>query len=217
MAETPVLYSFRRCPYAMRARMALISAEISLEHREILLRNKPPKMLEKSPKGTVPVLILDNVTVLEQSWDIMLWALDQQDPQSLLGTNRRFLDPTVSLVETLDGTFKTALDHYKYADRHPLPVEQYRQQGWNFLQRLNSQLSGQRNLLANQLSIADLATMPFVRQFAHVDRPWFLACGLDNLIQWLDRMIESDLFKQAMIKHPLWDFSSPENNGIKIA
>ena len=205
-SHRPVLYSFRRCPYAMRARMALIQSGIDLEHREILLKNKPPSMLEASPKGTVPVLVLPDNTVFEQSFDVMLWALQQNDPQNWLGDNNAFLKQGLPLIEQCDGAFKSALDRYKYADRHPLSAEEYRQQAMPFLTQLDELLQQNRQLLTDKITIADVAIMPFVRQFAAVDRAWFDQCGLSGLGNWLDQLIDSPLFEKAMQKHSLWQF-----------
>ena len=210
MNALPVLYSFRRCPYAMRARMALIAAEIKLEHREILLKNKPPEMLKASPKGTVPVLVLENGKVLDQSWDIMCWAIRKNDPYHWLGDEQAFLTESLALIERCDGEFKSALDHYKYADRHPLPASHYRELAMPFLRDLDQRLSTNRYLLSNRVTIADIAVLPFVRQFAHVDRGWFDQCGVEHVSNWLDDLLNSPLFSQAMQKYPLWEFERVE-------
>ena len=209
MTAPPILYSFRRCPYAMRARMALIAAEVELEHREILLKDKPPEMLEASPKGTVPVLVLEDGVVLDQSWDIVQWAITKNDPYNWLGTNHEFLTASVPLVESCDGEFKSALDRYKYADRHPLPAQHYREQAMPFLQHLDQQLKNHRYLLTDRITVADIAILPFVRQFANVDRSWFDQCGLNHLTRWLEVLLSASLFAQAMRKFPVWEFTRP--------
>ncbi len=191
----------------MRARMALIPAEVDLEHREILLKNKPPSLLEASPKATVPVLVLEDGTVLDQSLDIMRWAVLQNDPFNWLGEEQIYLIQAQPLIDRCDGEFKLALDQYKYADRHPLAAEVYREQGMAFLNDLDQRLNEHRYLLANQITIADIAIMPFIRQFANVDREWFDRSGVDRLVAWLDTLLDSALFEQAMQKHPLWEFS----------
>ncbi len=211
MAEQyPILYSFRRCPYAMRARMALRVAGIKLVHREILLKNKPPEMLSASSKGTVPVLVLDNGRVIDESWDVMCWALEQNDPENWLGDTNCWLDQSQDLVTECDGSFKQALDRYKYADRHPHSPETYRQEGLKFLNTLDGMLAEQRYLLAPHRCIADIAVMPFVRQFAHVDKAWFDQCSLENLNRWLNALLNSDLFTEIMIKRPLWESGSAQ-------
>jgi glutathione S-transferase len=188
--------------------MALIAAKVDLEHREILLKNKPPSMLEASPKATVPVLVLEDGTVLDQSWDIMRWAIMKNDPFNWLGQDQIYLARAQPLIDRCDGEFKRALDQYKYADRHPRPAQVYREQGMAFLNDLDQRLTEQRYLLANQITIADIAIMPFIRQFANVDREWFDLSGLDRLIAWLETLVDSTLFNQAMQKYPLWDFAN---------
>jgi len=191
----------------MRARMALIAAQVDLEHREILLKNKPPSMLQASPKATVPVLVLEDGTVLDQSWDIMRWAILKNDPFNWLGEDQVYLAQAQPLIDRCDGEFKRDLDQYKYADRHPHPAQVYREQGMAFLSDLDQRLTEQRYLLANQITIADIAIMPFIRQFANVDREWFDLSELDRLISWLDALMNSALFNQAMRKYPLWEFN----------
>jgi len=208
VSPSPILYSFRRCPYAMRARMALHSAQVRLEHREVLLKNKPPSMLAASAKGTVPVLVLEDGSVIDESWDVIQWALKQNDPENWLGRNQCYLAPAQQLVEECDGEFKQALDRYKYADRHPLDPEFYRDQGMPFLSKLNDILKNQSHLLDQRCTVADIAVMPFVRQFAHVDLSWFTHCGINHLNTWLQTLLQSDLFAEIMQKHALWEFES---------
>lgn len=202
--ETPVLYSFRRCPYAMRARMALQIAEIEVEHREVLLRDKPPQMLAASPKGTVPVLVVRADEVIDESFEIMKWALRRNDPDNWLGDDDRHFISALPLVSRCDGDFKEALDRYKYADRHPEPAQQYRCRATTFLLELGERLAAHRCLVADQITLADIAIMPFVRQFAAVDRPWFDDWAPPQLRRWLDTLIDSTLFGSVMQKHPLW-------------
>lgn len=188
--------------------MALHSANIEVEHREILLKNKPPAMLQASTKGTVPVLILPSGKVLDESWEVAQWALLKNDPLNWLGTGECFLKRSRILVQECDGEFKKALDKYKYADRHPLTAEVYRQQGLPFLTKLNDMLAENSYLLADRCTIADIAVMPFVRQFAHVDSDWLKSSGLDDLVRWLNCMLESDLFIDIMQKRALWKFET---------
>ena len=172
------LYSFRRCPYAMRARLGIVFAELNVELREIELKNKPAPMLAISPKGTVPVLQLSasdgtSGRVLEESQDILMWALERHDPQGLLDTD---LSRAQALIQQNDDEFKYWLDRYKYADRHPQQTQlEYRQQGEVFLQQLEQLLTEHSYLLGDRISVADIAIMPFVRQFAHVDREVFFS------------------------------------------
>ena len=203
----PLLYSFRRCPYAMRARLGLLFAEQRVELREIVLRNKPAQMLAISPKGTVPVLELaedgsSEVRVIEESREIVEWALQQNDPQSLLTTD---LVSANALIDRNDNEFKHWLDRYKYADRHPeLSQSEYRQRGEVFLQVLEQHLAENKYLLGNRISIADISIMPFVRQFAHVDQEVFYSLPYPNLQQWLRDWLEHPVFQQVMTKFQPW-------------
>ncbi len=198
MSAEPILYSFRRCPYAMRARLALHVSKTSLEHREILLRDKPAQMLEISPKGTVPVLLLPDGSVLEESLDIMRWALAQNDPEGWLnGTDE-------DLIAANDGQFKHHLDRYKYANRHDTDPAEHRAACVAQLEILESCLSGQPYLCGQTRSITDAAIMPFVRQFAHTDRDWFYAQPLPAVQAWLAGWLDSELFAAIMVKHDLW-------------
>lgn len=193
----PILYSYRRCPYAMRARMALRYAGISVETREVVLGDKPRHMLAVSPKGTVPVLVLPDGKVIDESLDIMAWALAQQDPDGWLTDNRLFQE----LITENDGSFKRALDQYKYATRFPeQSAEVYRQQGERFLARLEALLSEHAYLLSEKLTQADVAIFPFIRQFSMVDRDWFAEAPYPHLRQWLAGLLASELFNAVMQK-----------------
>lgn len=203
-AALPVLYSFRRCPYAIRARLALKAAQVPVELREVVLRDKPEAMLAISPKGTVPVLQLPDGQVIEQSLDIMKWALQQSDPQGWLTPGDA--NAGQALIATNDGPFKALLDRYKYPERHPgHTAEQYRQQAIDlFISGLNSRLSDQPFLLGKQASLADMAIVPFMRQFAQVDADWFASAPLPAWRQWLQGLVGSALFESVMDKYPAW-------------
>ncbi|MBT1264767.1 glutathione S-transferase [Pseudomonas sp. VS38] len=192
-----VLYSFRRCPYAMRARMALRYSGVAVQIIEVSLKSKPAEMLALSPKGTVPVLSVDG-RVIDESLAIMRWALAQNDPEGwLLGDDRA----TQALIEENDQGFKHQLNRYKYAERYPeYPMEHYRAEGEVFLMRLEGLLAEREYLLAGHLSLADVALAPFVRQFAHVDREWFGRAPYPRLRAWLQRFLESPLFIAVMAK-----------------
>ena len=197
------LYSFRRCPYAMRARLGLLFAELPVELREITLKNKPAQMLAISPKGTVPVLQLADGVVIEESRDIMEWALEQQDPQELM--NPKTLHQGNTLIEQNDQEFKHWLDRYKYADRHlEMTQTEYRQKGEAFLQILEELLTKNTYLLGDSVTIADIGIMPFVRQFAHVDRDVFYSLPYPKLQIWLKNWLAHPLFIQAMTKFQPW-------------
>ena len=203
----PRLYSFRRCPYAIRARLALAFAGLPVELREVVLKNKPAAMLAISPKGTVPVLELvedrgAEGRVIEESREIVEWALQQSDPQGLLRVDLARAD---ALIDQNDNEFKYWLDRYKYADRYPaLSQSEYRQQGEVFLQQLEQYLAKNRYLLGENISIADIAIMPFVRQFAHVDRELFYRLPYPNLQEWLRGWLEHPVFQGVMLKYPAW-------------
>ena len=199
----PCLYSFRRCPYAMRARLGILFAELQVELREITLKNKPPQMLAISPKGTVPVLQLLDGTVIEESREIMIWALAQQDPQGLL--NDAALHEANALIDKNDNEFKYWLDRYKYADRHlQMSQTEYRQKGEVFLQLLEELLTKNPYLLGKCITLADIGIMPFVRQFAHVNRDVFYNLPYPNLQRWLQDWLQHPLFLQAMTKFQPW-------------
>jgi glutathione S-transferase len=191
------LYSFRRCPYAMRARMALRYSNVPVEIIEVSLKAKPAAMLAISPKGTVPVLDAGG-QVIDESLEIMRWALAQNDPQDwLLAGDSRIAE----LIEANDQVFKVHLNCYKYAERYPeQPMEIYRAEGALYLQRLEELLEGREYLLGDHPSLADIALLPFVRQFAHVDREWFAQTPYVRLQAWLQRFLESELFTSIMKK-----------------
>nr|WP_257626957.1 glutathione S-transferase [Pseudomonas sp. Xaverov 259] len=192
-----MLYSFRRCPYAMRARLALRYSGVPVHIVEVSLKAKPAEMLALSPKGTVPVLCV-NGRVIEESLEIMQWALAQHDPDDWLLQG----DPRVqALIAENDQVFKHHLNRYKYAERYPeQPMEHYRAEGEVFLHTLEGLLAGNDYLMAEHLSLADAALAPFVRQFAHVDREWFAQAPYERLQHWLQRFLESPLFVAVMAK-----------------
>ena len=192
----PILYSFRRCPYAMRARMSLLESGVEVELREVILRDRPGHMMEISPKGTVPVLLLPDGTVIEESLDIMLWCLDKS----------WLVDDWKHLIDVNDGEFKHHLDRYKYNNRYEdvLSSEEHREHSVSILKTYEERLSNQAYLCGDSISLADLALSPFVRQFANTDRAWFDQLPLPNLLNWLESILESHLFKSCMIKHDQW-------------
>ena len=202
-----ILYSFRRCPYAMRARLActLFLPSQSLELREVVLKNKPRELLAISPKATVPVLHLNSGKVIDESRDIMQWALEQAGD----ALKNKYLPFHLQLeidelIDENDGSFKWALDHYKYADRFEESEEYYRELGEVFLAKLEKLLVKNRYLFAAEMRLADIALFPFVRQFAHVDKQWFGQSPYPKLIQWLNALSESELFNSIMEKYKPW-------------
>ena len=195
------LYSFRRCPYAMRARMALRYSGVAVDIIEISLKAKPAEMLALSPKGTVPVLSVDG-QVIDESLAIMHWALAQNDPQDwLLKEDPAGQALIAAMIEENDQAFKVHLNRYKYAERYPeQPMAVYRAEGEVFLRKLDELLDGCDYLLAEHPTLADVALMPFIRQFAHVDREWFAQTPYVRLQAWLQRLLESALFTGVMQK-----------------
>ncbi len=201
----PILYSFRRCPYAMRARLALQVAGQAVEHREIALKSKPAEMLRASPKGTVPVLVLADGTVLEESLDIMRWALGRNDPQGWLGGDDAYRQEAWDLIAQNDGEFKFHLDRYKYPSRYGLADGvAHRELARGFLDVLQARLALHSYLAGARFGLADAAIAPFVRQFAHTDPTWFAAQTWRNLAQWLQDFEASAAFALVMEKHPVW-------------
>lgn len=197
----PTLYSFRRCPYAMRARMALRYSAVELDIVEVSLKAKPAEMLALSSKGTVPVLQVDG-RVIDESLEIMDWALARHDPQDWrLRDDADGQGLTAALIEENDQVFKLHLNRYKYPERYPeYPKEYYRSEGEDFLRRLEALLATRPFLAAQHQSLADVAVLPFVRQFAHVDRQWFAQAPYPNLQRWLQRLLDSELFVAIMAK-----------------
>lgn len=196
---TPILYSFRRCPYAMRARLAVAASGVQVELREILLRDKAPEFLATSPSATVPCLKTGD-QVIDESLDVMKWALAQNDPQGWLNMP----DAGHDLIASADGPFKKALDHTKYASRHPdLDSEEERAKAHAFLHELNAELT-QTYLYKDTPSLADMAILPFVRQFANIDKARFDAEPWPNLSRWLEAFTASDQFAEIMNKYPKW-------------
>lgn len=199
--ELPILYSFRRCPYAMRARMALAVAGLRHEIREVSLRDKPAEMLLVSPKATVPVLVLQGGEVIEESRDIMLYALKRNDPERWLQGWGPGLE---AMVERNDGPFKAYLDQYKYPQRFDVPIETARDRGLEILMDLENCLATSPFLASQSPTLVDICLFPFVRQFAAVDPHWFQQVPLDRLRNWLSFFVEGSLFAQIMTKHSIW-------------
>ena len=201
MTDLPILYTFRRCPYAMRARMAVAVSGVTVELREIVLRDKPNEMLEASPKGTVPVLVLPDGQVVEESIDIMRWALTQADPDHWLDGE------DAALIAANDGLFKHALDRTKYAARYPEEdAAEHRAYASAFLADLDAQLG---DWLYERPTLADYAILPFVRQFAFIDKTWFDAQPWPNLQRWLETFLASPEFNAIMDKYPQWRAGDP--------
>ena len=204
--QRPILYSFRRCPYAMRARMALLASGTVCELREIVLRGKPQELFAASPKGTVPVLVLLNGTVIEESLDIMLWALERNDPEHWLTPEHGELDDMRQLIAQCDGDFKFHLNRYKYPNRYDhVDALEHRAAGADFLLMLESRLAHWPYIFGSRPALADIAIFPFVRQFAQTDQAWFDAHPWPHLIRWLSTLLDSALFSSVMHKFNPWE------------
>ncbi|HGM5579425.1 TPA: glutathione S-transferase N-terminal domain-containing protein [Pseudomonas putida] len=196
-----ILYSFRRCPWAMRARLALRYAGCDVEIREVSLKDKPAELLALSPKGTVPVLDTGE-RVLEESLDIMRWALAYNDPQDWqLQANPQAAERGEALIVRNDRDFKAQVNLYKYAERYPQHSrEHYRHQAEVWLAELEGLLENRPFLLADHPSLADAALLPLLRQFAGVEPQWFAEAAYPRLRSWLQGWLASDLFKAIMAR-----------------
>ncbi|WP_313433985.1 glutathione S-transferase [Novosphingobium sp.] len=208
MPADPILYSFRRCPYAMRARLALLVSGAACVLREVKLSAKPSEMLEASPKGTVPVLVLPDGMVIDQSLDIMRWALQRNDPESWLARD------DAALIATNDGPFKHDLDRYKYPERHGSDALVHRESGLTYLRELDARLEQGGQLCGKARGMADAAIMPFVRQFAATDPDWFAEQPLPFLHKWLGDHLASPLFTATMLRLTPW---RPGDEQIRFA
>lgn len=207
-AAPPVLYTFRRCPYAMRARLALSASGVDVRVREVVLRDKPAAMLEASPKGTVPVLMLESGEVIDESLDVMRWALAEADPEGWLSADAAETD---ALITQNDGLFKRALDRYKYPDRHGADPLAHRAAGLEILQGLSERMGAQGGQLCGPApTLADMAIFPFVRQFAATDTAWWAANAPAPLRAWLDGHVNSLRFQAIMVKFPRWEPGASE-------
>lgn len=203
--DLPVLYSFRRCPYAMRARMAIAESRQTCRLREVVLRDKPADMLAASAKGTVPVLVLPSGDVIDESLDIMMWALNQADPAKWLPNGDASLSEMTALIARCEADFKPHLDRYKYANRYDdADPAEHRTAASDFLGELQDRLSKTPQLFGDDITLADIALFPFIRQFANTDRNWFEAQDWPDLVRWLDQHIESERFQSIMKKYPRW-------------
>ena len=196
----PILYSFRRCPYAMRARLAISLSGIKVELREVVLREKPRQMLELSPKGTVPVLVCHDDQVIDESFDIMIWALG----------NDFFKIEECELVKHCDENFKPWLDRYKYPNKYKDNTQEFvLENAMNFLELLEKKLEKNIFLFGSNRGFADIGIAPFIRQFAHVDIEWFLSLKYPKLINWYKEFVDWHVFKSIMEKNPKWADNQP--------
>ncbi|MBT1443930.1 glutathione S-transferase [Shewanella sp. JM162201] len=203
----PLLFSFRRCPYAMRARMALILCRVQVKVLEISLKAKPAALVAANPRGTVPVLLMPDGSALCESLEIMLWASAQTADSTMKAQLRTNEAAALALIKRNDSDFKPWLDKYKYFDRHPEHSQQYyREQAGEFLTELEQSLLQTPWLLGDKPGLADIGIFPFVRQFAAVDSNWFATAPYPALRQWLERLLATPAFDACMYKYP----ESPE-------
>lgn len=198
---TPVLFTFRRCPYAIRARLALAVAEQAYQPVQVVLRNKPAALLEASPKGTVPVLVLPNKEVIDQSLDIMLWALQQHDPLQWLSPTDGDLEQMLAAIADLERSFKPLLDRCKYPQRSPdVTLASSREAALQWLDQWEQRLAQQPFVFGQHISLADAALFPFVRQFAAIDEDWWDQQELPHLQQWRAHWLALPVFQRVMLK-----------------
>ena len=202
----PILYSFRRCPYAMRARFAIRASDITVEIREIKLQNKPIEFLRLSPKGTVPVLVTNSEEILDESLDIMNWALRIKDSRNWLAEGNLNQNELENILNILELEFKQNLDKYKYSTRYKnIDKNFYRDKNLIFLNKLNNLLKTNKALNCSHLSLIDYAIFPFIRQFRNVDEKWFDSLNFNFVKNWLYQIIDSEDFLSIMKKYKLWE------------
>ena len=206
-----ILYSFRRCPYAIRVRYTLAILELRVQLREVVLKNKPAALLNLGGRSTVPQLLADGQRYPE-SLDIIFWAIKHTKhadvSEQLWPENAQQQAKVQAWIGFNDHCFKPWLDRYKYADRHPEQVQSYyREKGERFLKRLEQRLKHSRFLMGEKMTLADIAVFPFIRQFAGVDLKWFEQSHYPYLKCWLNSFVESDCFQTVMTKFPAWEES----------
>lgn len=220
----PVLYSLRNCPYAMRARMAVYKSGQIVALRDLVLSNKPKEMIAASAKATVPILVLSESKVIDESVDIMLWALSESDPNNMLRidqcvqqyneTERNIpqkFDEILSLIYLFDNEFKPSLEAYKCAKRyHEDNVQECREVCETYIDNLEQRLTQHSYLIDDQESLADIALVPFIRQFAKVERQWYLQSPYSRVRKWLNQYLQSAMFNKVMAKYPLWSNEQPD-------
>ncbi|OED38176.1 hypothetical protein AB833_21090 [Chromatiales bacterium (ex Bugula neritina AB1)] len=213
----PVLYSFRRCPYAIRARLMLLLTGRHVELREIPLKSKPAEMLAASAKGTVPVMVLPDGRVLDESMDIIHWGLKSHPEADGFYGSKEVYSRQLALIERNDTGFKYWLDRYKYHVRFPeYDRLHYRNHAEQFVAELESHLNESEYLFGSKQKLADIAIMPFIRQFSAVDAHWFENSAYSGVRRWLHQMLSSEEFSVAMTKHPEWLIQAPDDSPIVL-
>ena len=204
--DLPILYSLRNCPYAMRARFGIFKSKQQVILRDIVLSNKPDEMIAASPKGEVPTLVVSSSLVIDQSLEVMLWALNKSDPNDLLHSNNEEALPLMlKFIAAFDIGFKAAFDKYSAAKRyHDDNVEQYRQNCEVYINDLEQRLNKHAFLMSENESLADIALISFIRKFAKVERKWYLQSPYPKVRAWLNSYLQSALFSKVMKEYPLW-------------
>jgi len=202
----PILYSLRNCPYAMRARIAIFKSQQPILLRDLVLSNKPEELIVASPKATVPVLVLVNGTVVDESLEVMLWALKESDPSDLLHNEEvGSLEEMLTLINDFDVNFKTCLEQYKCAKRYREDDLLTRREACEvYINKIEQRLTRHAFLMSAKESLADIALLPFIRQFARVERQWYLQSAYPKTRQWLNHYLQSPMFTKVMAKQPMW-------------
>ena len=205
--KIPILFSFRRCPYAMRARIAINLCDLECEIREINLKLKNKEFLELSPKGTVPVLVLPDNKIIEESMDIIHWAISNNDPYNLKLKNLEIYNKDMDLISIFDNEFKYHLDRYKYNSRYKgINKEEHKYKARDLLVNLNNSLKEKQWLNGENISISDISILPFIRQYRIADIKWFdEKLELPNINRWLDKFLNSKIFNNIMKKYKIWE------------
>ena len=210
--KIPILFSFRRCPYAMRARIAIKLCNLECEIREINLKLKNKEFLELSPKGTVPVLVLPDNKIIEESMDIIHWAISNNDPYNLKLKNLEIYNKDMELISIFDNEFKYHLDRYKYNSRYKgINKEEHKYKARDLLVNLNNSLKEKQWLNGENISISDISILPFIRQYRIADIKWFdEKLELPNINRWLDKFLNSKIFNNVMKKYKIWETTDPK-------
>ena len=211
LIDKPILYSFRRCPYAMRARMAILKSGFTCRLREVNLRDKPKEMIAVSPKGTVPVMVFGDGLILEESLEIMRWTLSKNDPDKWLEPESSSLTDMLNLIKNIDEKFKFHLDRYKYSTRYQgVDPIFHREKALDALAPIIEKLTKQKYLCGTKVSMADIAIFPFIRQFANANQKWFDNEEIGPLQSWLKQHLDSKVFINSMNKWPIWKSNNEE-------
>jgi glutathione S-transferase len=204
----PILYSLRHCPFAMRARLAIFKSKQTVELRDVKLTNKPAAMLVASPKGTVPILVVSHSHIIDESVDVMVWSLDRSDPDNLMLDASKRQD-LLAFVKIYDDEFKPCIERYKAAKRyHEANLQECRQACEAYIQDLEDRLSKHDYVFGEFESLADIAILPFIRQFAKVERSWYVSSHYINVKRWLNKYLQSTMFNKVMALHSIWEVGS---------